>query len=219
MGHKEGGLLTDAIHKQPHCVLLLDELEKAHADIYNLLLQVMDHGWLTDTSGRRTDFRNVVLILTSNAGAERINRASVGFTEQDHGSDAMQEVRRIFAPEFRNRLDAIVQFEPLEMDAIRNVVRKLLGELEARLIERRVELEISEDAVEWLAEHGYDRAMGARPMARLIREQLYTPLSEEMLFGRLEKGGRAEVVIQDGRLGIRIPQTLDGGVRTTATVH
>lgn len=219
VGYKEGGLLTDAINKQPHCVLLLDEIEKAHTDIYNLLLQVMDHGWLTDTSGRRTDFRNVVLIMTSNAGAERISRASIGFTEQDHAADVMQEVQRIFAPEFRNRLDAIVQFAPLEPAAIRDVVRKQLGELEARLLERRIMLEITEGAVEWFAEHGYDRTMGARPMARLIREHLHNPLSEEMLFGRLEKGGRAEITVADGQIGIRIVGALDSPAQTAEPVH
>lgn len=219
VGYKEGGLLTDAINKQPHCVLLLDEIEKAHTDIYNLLLQVMDHGWLTDTSGRRTDFRNVVLIMTSNAGAERVSRASIGFTEQDHAADVMQEVQRTFAPEFRNRLDAIVQFAPLEPAAIRDVVRKQLGELEARLLERRIILEIAEEAIEWFAEHGYDRAMGARPMARLIREHLHNPLSEEMLFGRLEKGGRAKITVADGQIGIRIGGTLDSPAQTVESVH
>ncbi len=220
VGYNEGGLLTDAISRQPHCVLLLDEIEKAHAEIYNLLLQVMDHGRLTDSSGRTTDFRNVVLIMASNAGADRLARASMGFAEQDHGSDAMQVVRSLFLPEFRNRLDAIVQFAPLDHKAVLAVVRKLLVELETRLLERRVVLKVSDAAVEWLAQHGHDRTMGARPMARLIREQLHNPLSEEMLFGKLKKGGTMTVTVNNKQLSLQwAAPALSSRRRTPATVH
>lgn len=189
VGFDQGGLLTDAITKQPHCVLLLDEIEKAHPDVFNLLLQVMDHGTLTDNNGRKADFRNVILIMTTNAGAETMSRASFGFTHQDHSTDGMEAIKKMFTPEFRNRLDSVVQFAPLTLDTIKTVVDKFIMELQTQLDDKRVTLEISDEARGWLAIHGYDVKMGARPMARLIQEKLKKPLAEEILFGRLIEGG------------------------------
>ncbi len=197
IGHEEGGLLTEAINKTPHAVLLLDEIEKAHPDVYNLLLQVMDHGKLTDANGRETDFRNVILIMTTNAGAENISRASIGFTRQDHSLDAGEAIKKTFSPEFRNRLDAVIQFRPLSPETIAHVVDKFLLELEAQLEQRKVILEVDESTRAWLAEHGHDPIMGARPMGRLIQERIKRPLAEELLFGRLEKGGRVLVTIRN----------------------
>ena len=200
VGFDQGGLLTDAILKHPHAVLLLDEVEKAHPDVFNLLLQVMDHGTLTDTNGRQVDFRNVILIMTTNAGAQSVSRRSMGFTEQDHASDGMQELRRIFTPEFRNRLDAIIQFHSLEPRTVTHVVDKFLIELEAQLDEKKVRLLVDDEARAWLAERGYDPLMGARPMARVIQEHLKKPLAEEVLFGALTGGGEVHVVVEDGEL-------------------
>ena len=204
VGYENGGLLTDAVHQQPHSVLLLDEIEKAHQSVYNLLLQIMDHGTLTDTNGRKTDFRNVILIMTSNAGAELLGRASIGFAQQDHSSDVLGAVRNLFTPEFRNRLSAVLQFRSLERETILNVVGKFLVELESRLEEKGVSLEVSNNALNWLAEHGYDPVMGARPMKRLINERLMRPLAESMLFGVLEHGGQAHVLLQKGNLHLRM---------------
>lgn len=189
VGYEQGGLLTDAIHKHPHAVLLLDEIEKAHPDVFNLLLQVMDHGALTDTNGRQTDFRNVILIMTTNAGAQEANRASIGFQTQDHRTDAMSVIKKTFSPEFRNRLDAIIEFLPLSFESIVNVVDKFMIELETQLEAKNVTLEVTEKAKHWLAEHGYDPLMGARPMARLIQDKIKKSVAEELLFGKLEKGG------------------------------
>jgi ATP-dependent Clp protease ATP-binding subunit ClpA len=189
VGFDQGGLLTDAITRQPHCVLLLDEIEKAHPEVFNLLLQVMDHGTLTDNNGRKADFRNVIFIMTTNAGAELMSRPSIGFTHQDHATDGMEAIKKMFTPEFRNRLDAIVQFAPLTLPVIKTVVDKFLMELQTQLDEKRVTLEISEEAREWLAINGYDEKMGARPMARLIQEKLKKPMAEEILFGSLSSGG------------------------------
>ena len=189
VGYDQGGLLTEAVTKSPHCVLLLDEIEKAHSDVFNLLLQVMDHGTLTDNNGRSADFRNVVLVMTTNAGAELTARRTMGFTKQDHSSDGMEALNRFFTPEFRNRLDAIIQFRSLSMDIIKHVVDKFLGELRVQLDEKNVNLEIDEMAMEWFARHGYDESMGARPMSRLIQEKLRRPLAEELLFGSLKSGG------------------------------
>jgi len=193
VGFDQGGLLTEAVNKQPHAVLLLDEIEKAHPDVFNLLLQVMDHGALTDTNGRKTDFRNVIVVMTTNAGAEQVSRASIGFSHQDHTTDAMEVIKRTFSPEFRNRLDAIIQFKALTIDIINNVVDKFIIELEAQLEEKHVTLDVDEQARLWLATHGYDPLMGARPMARLIQENIKKPLAEELLFGQLEKGGNVVV--------------------------
>jgi ATP-dependent Clp protease ATP-binding subunit ClpA len=198
VGYDQGGLLTEAICKNPHAVLLLDEIEKAHPDVFNLLLQVMDHGILTDNNGRKADFRNVILVMTSNAGAQEISRASIGFTEQDHSSDAMEVIRRTFSPELRNRLDAIIQFKALNEPSIGRVVDKFIMELELLLQNKNVTLEVSEIARIWLAEHGYDRKMGARPMARLIQEKIKRPLADELLFGKLANGGHVVVDVAEG---------------------
>ena len=195
VGFDQGGLLTEAITKHPHCVLLLDEIEKAHPDVFNLLLQVMDHGTLTDNNGRKADFRHVVIVMTTNAGAAEMSRASIGFVSQDHATDGMEAIKRLFAPEFRNRLDAVVQFEALDERTIQRVVDKLLVEIEAQLEQKGVALHIDDDARQWIARRGYDPKMGARPMARIIQEHIKRPLAEELLFGRLEKGGHAFVSV------------------------
>lgn len=199
VGFDQGGLLTEAITKQPHCVLLLDEIEKAHPEVFNLLLQVMDHGTLTDNNGRKADFRNVIIIMTTNAGAETAARASIGFTLQDHASDAMEVIKKSFTPEFRNRLDTIIQFGRLSHEVIKSIVDKFLIELQAQLEDKHVTLEVSDAARGWLAEHGYDAQMGARPMARLIQDKIKRPLAEEILFGELaEHGGVVHIDIRDG---------------------
>ncbi len=200
VGYDQGGLLTEEVNKHPYCVLLLDEIEKAHPDVFNLLLQVMDHGTLTDNNGRKADFRSVVLIMTTNAGATEMSRASIGFTPQNHSGDNMQAIKRIFTPEFRNRLDAIVQFNSLSPEVITRVVDKFLFELEGQLEQKGVFLEVEQEAKEWLAKHGYDDTMGARPMARLIRDKISKPLAEELLFGELAGGGVVRIGITDGEL-------------------
>jgi ATP-dependent Clp protease ATP-binding subunit ClpA len=200
VGFDQGGLLTEAITKHPHSVLLLDEIEKAHPDVYNLLLQVMDHGTLTDNNGRKADFRNVIIVMTTNAGAEQMSRTSIGFTRQDHTSDGAEVIRRLFSPEFRNRLDAVVQFKALDPETIGHVVDKFIIELEAQLEDRNVTIEIDEAARKWLAERGYDPMMGARPMARLIQDRVKKALAEELLFGRLERGGHVRVSAREGEL-------------------
>ena len=193
VGFDQGGLLTDAVLKAPHCVLLLDEIEKAHPDVFNLLLQIMDHGTLTDTNGRKVDFRNVILVMTTNAGAQEMNRTSVGFTTQDHQSDGAEIIKRTFTPEFRNRLDAIIQFSPLDAKTILHVVDKFVSQLEAQLESKKVEIHVETSAKQWIAERGYDVKMGARPMQRIIQEHIKKPLAEEILFGRLENGGKIVV--------------------------
>ncbi|MBN8414148.1 ATP-dependent Clp protease ATP-binding subunit ClpA [Halomonas litopenaei] len=201
VGYDQGGLLTEAVTKQPHCVLLLDEIEKAHPEVFNLLLQVMDHGRLTDNNGREADFRHVILIMTSNAGVEIATRRSIGFQTQDHSTDAMEAIRKTFTPEFRNRLDGIIQFSALPKPVVRNVVDKFLVELQAQLDEKRVQLEVDDEARDWLATMGYDPDMGARPMARLIQEKLKKPLAEMILFGDLaEHGGVVHVSLESGEL-------------------
>ncbi|MEK7989955.1 MAG: ATP-dependent Clp protease ATP-binding subunit ClpA [Thiotrichaceae bacterium] len=207
VGFDQGGLLTEAINKTPHSVLLLDEVEKAHPDVFNLLLQVMDHGKLTDTNGRQTDFRNVILVMTTNAGAEDLNRASMGFNPQDHTSDAMGTIKRLFTPEFRNRLDAIVQFDSLPLDIVAHVVDKFVIELEAQLEAKNVTLQVDEEARRWLAIKGYDPKMGARPMARLIQDKVKRALANELLFGHLEKGGHVTIKVKDDDLLI---ESLEG---------
>ena len=205
VGFDQGGLLTEAITKHPHCVLLLDEVEKAHPDVFNLLLQVMDHGTLTDNNGRKADFRHVVIVMTTNAGAADMSRAPMGFVAQDNAPDGMEAVRRLFAPEFRNRLDAIVQFGPLDEPTIQRVVDKLLLEVEAQLEQKGVALHVEDDARGWIAKRGYDPKMGARPMARVIQEHIKRPLAEELLFGRLEKGGHAFVSLGgNGELKVEV---------------
>lgn len=209
VGFDQGGLLTDAVTKQPHCVVLLDEIEKAHPDVFNLLLQVMDHGALTDSNGRTADFRNLVLIMTTNAGAETMSRASIGFTKQDHSSDGMEAIKKAFTPEFRNRLDGIVQFGALSLDVIKTVVDKFLMELQSQLDDKKITLEISSSARDWLAVNGYDEKMGARPMARIIQEKVKKPLAELVLFGVLaERGGDVVIDVVDNELKV-IPQVLE----------
>ncbi|MFT4045405.1 MAG: ATP-dependent Clp protease ATP-binding subunit ClpA [Solimonas sp.] len=195
VGFDQGGLLTEAVIKHPHAVVLLDEIEKAHPDVFNLLLQVMDHGTLTDNNGRKADFRNIILVMTTNAGAEESSRRSVGFSEQNHTTDAMEVMRRMFTPEFRNRLDAIVQFAPLERREILRVVDKFLLQLEEQLAAKNVQLDVDESAKLWIADRGYDAKMGARPMARVIQENVKRPLAEELLFGKLVNGGRVHVLL------------------------
>ena len=200
VGFDQGGLLTEAVIKHPHAVVLLDEIEKAHPDVFNLLLQVMDHGTLTDNNGRAADFRNVILIMTTNAGAEESSRRSIGFSEADHSTDALEVIRKGFSPEFRNRLDAIVPFAALGKREIARVVDKFLLQLEDQLASKGVQLEIDDEARAWLGERGYDVKMGARPMARAIQENLKRPLAEELLFGKLAHGGRVSVIVKDGKL-------------------
>ena len=200
VGFDQGGLLTEAINKTPHCVLLLDEIEKGHPDVFNLLLQVMDHGTLTDNNGRKADFRNVILIMTTNAGAENMSRSSIGFTTQDHSVDGGDAIKRTFTPEFRNRLDSVIQFQPLSPEVIAHVVDKQLTELQSQLDDKKVQLDVSDGVRKWLAEKGYDRLMGARPMARLIQDQLKKPMAEAILFGDLAKGGTLRVSLKDDEL-------------------
>ncbi len=197
VGFDQGGLLTEAVTKNPHAVVLLDEIEKAHPEVFNLLLQVMDHGTLTDNNGRKADFRNVVLVMTTNAGAQEMSRASIGFTRQDHSSDGMSVIQKSFSPEFRNRLDAIIQFAPLDIGSIKRVVDKLIVELEAKLGSNNVTIELDDAARDWIAERGYDEQMGARPMARVIQEHIKRPLADELLFGSLADGGHVRVTVGD----------------------
>ncbi|MGD8524601.1 MAG: AAA family ATPase, partial [Thioalkalispiraceae bacterium] len=200
VGYDQGGLLTEAINKNPHSVLLLDEIEKAHPDVFNLLLQVMDHGTLTDNNGRKADFRNVIIVMTTNAGAEMLSRASIGFAAQDHSSDGMESIKKTFTPEFRNRLDAIVQFKQLTADVIGHVVDKFIFEFETQLADKNVTVSIDDEARTWLAVHGYDAQMGARPMARLIQENIKKPLAEALLFGELANGGHINITVKDDKL-------------------
>jgi len=199
VGFDQGGLLTEAITKHPHCVLLLDEIEKAHPDVFNLLLQVMDHGTLTDNNGRKADFRHVILVMTTNAGALEMARPTIGFTHADNASDGLEAIRRIFTPEFRNRLDAVIQFAALDPPTIERVVDKLIVEVEMQLEQKGVTITLDDAARRWIAKEGYDPKMGARPMARTIQEHIKRPLAEELLFGRLAGGGHVRVsVSQDG---------------------
>ncbi|HEX5787793.1 MAG TPA: ATP-dependent Clp protease ATP-binding subunit ClpA [Woeseiaceae bacterium] len=195
VGFDQGGLLTEAVNKNPHAVVLLDEIEKAHPEVFNILLQVMDHGTLTDNNGRKSDFRNVILVMTTNAGAQEMSRASIGFTEQDHTTDGMSVITKTFSPEFRNRLDAIIEFKPLDALSVARVVDKLIVELEAKLDASNVTLELDDSARQWIAERGYDPKMGARPMARVIQEHIKRPLAEELLFGKLEQGGHVRITL------------------------
>ena len=193
VGFEQGGLLTDAVSKHPYSVVLLDEIEKAHSDIYNILLQVMDHGKLTDHNGRKIDFRNVVLVMTTNAGVQETVRKTIGFKQQDHSHDALAEINRTFSPEFRNRLDGIIWFQHLSRDIILQIVDKFVCDLQVQLDKKQVQLELSPTARQWLADKGYDQAMGARPMGRVVQEQLKKPLANEILFGRLSQGGEVRV--------------------------
>jgi ATP-dependent Clp protease ATP-binding subunit ClpA len=202
VGYDQSGLLTDAVTKTPHCVLLLDELEKAHPDIFNLLLQVMDHGSLTDNNGRKADFRHVILVMTTNCGAQELSRTSMGFKEQDHSSDGLKAIEKKFSPEFRNRLDSVVQFKPLSRDSVYLIVEKILTELQGRL-KGNVFLNVDPHARNWLADHGYDKHMGARPMDRLVKDVLKKPLADELLFGDLStNGGRVSVTVEKNELKV-----------------
>jgi len=207
VGYDEGGLLTEAVNKTPHAIVLLDEIEKAHPDVFNLLLQIMDHGTLTDMNGRKTDFRHTLLIMTSNAGAEIIEKGHIGFLAQDGSADVMRAVSKAFSPEFRNRLDAIIQFKALDHKTILSVVDKFISELEVQLEVHHVILKVDTEARAWLAKNGYDKNMGARPMARLIQEQIKKPLAEELLFGRLSKGGHVTVTTEKENLKFLIEDT------------
>ncbi len=200
VGFEQGGLLTDAVSKHPYSVVLLDEIEKAHSDIYNILLQVMDHGTLTDNNGRKIDFRNVVLVMTTNAGVQETVRKTIGFKQQDHSHDALAEINRTFSPEFRNRLDGIIWFQHLGRDIILQIVDKFVCDLQVQLDKKQVQLELSPAARQWLADKGYDQAMGARPMGRVVQEQLKKPLANEILFGRLSHGGDVRIDLQGDEL-------------------
>ncbi|MGB0900015.1 MAG: AAA family ATPase, partial [Psychrobium sp.] len=207
VGYDQGGLLTDAVRKHPHSVVLLDEIEKAHSDVYNLLLQVMDHGSLTDNNGRKADFRNVIVVMTTNAGVTQTERQSIGFQTQDHSTDAMQEINRVFSPEFRNRLDSIVWFNSLEQSIIEQVVDKFIVEVQAQLDVKAVTLNVDKAARLWLVNKGYDKTMGARPMTRVIQEELKKPMANELLFGKLAHGGTVSVSIKQDALAFDyVPQ-------------
>ena len=197
VGFDQGGLLTEAISKHPHAVLLLDEIEKAHPDVFNLLLQVMDHGTLTDNNGRKADFRHVIIVMTTNAGAADMARTPIGFTLSDNTTDGMEAIKKLFSPEFRNRLDAVIQFGGLDERTIERVVDKLLVEIETQLEGKRVALSLDDAARRWIATKGYDPKMGARPMARLIQDHIKRPLAEELLFGKLVGGGQVRVSVKD----------------------
>ena len=204
VGFDQGGLLTEQVNKHPYAVLLLDEIEKAHPDVFNLLLQVMDHGTLTDNNGRKVDFRNIILVMTTNAGAEEGARASIGFTQQEHAGDSRKVVDKTFSPEFRNRLDAVIQFKPLSNSIIRHVVDKFIFELESLLTEKNVTLLLDEEARKWLANNGCDTKMGARPMARLIQERIKSPLANELLFGKLAQGGHVRISVREDDLWLDV---------------
>ncbi len=204
VGHDQGGQLTDAVDQHKHAVVLLDEIEKAHPDVFNILLQVMDHGTLTDSNGKKVDFRNVVLIMTTNAGAADNNKAGIGFGRGRVNDADEQAITRLFTPEFRNRLDAIVTFKALTPEVIKNVVQKFVMQLEAQLADRNVTVELSEDAADWLAKNGYDELYGARPLARVIQEHIKKPLADEILFGKLVRGGHVKVVLKDGKIAFEI---------------
>ena len=209
VGYDQGGQLTESVTKHPHSVILLDEIEKAHPEVFNILLQVMDHGTLTDNNGRKADFRNVVLIMTTNAGAQDMSRASMGFNTQDHTSDGAEIIKKTFSPEFRNRLDAIIPFNPLDIDVIKTVVDKFLVELQAQLDEKKVQLEVSEQARDWIADKGYDKTMGARPMQRLIQENIKKPLAEEILFGQFSsRGGVVYVEQEEDGLVLKLKESI-----------
>ena len=209
VGYDQGGLLTESVTKHPHSVILFDEMEKAHPEVFNILLQIMDYGTLTDNNGRKADFRNVVLVMTTNAGAHDMSRASMGFNAQDHTSDGVEIIKKTFSPEFRNRLDAMISFNPLSIEVIKTVVDKFLVELQAQLDEKKVQLEVSEKARDWIADKGYDKTMGARPMQRLIQENIKKPLAEEILFGQFSsKGGVVYVDQEEDGLSLKFKELI-----------
>ena len=216
VGYDQGGLLTESVTKHPHSVILLDEIEKAHPEVFNILLQVMDHGSLTDNNGRKADFRNAVVIMTTNAGAQDMSRASMGFQSQDHSSDASEMIKKTFSPEFRNRLDGIIQFNPLPIEVIKTVVDKFLVELQVQLDDQKVQIEVSDKAREWLVENGYDKNMGARPMQRLIQDTIKKELAEQILFGNLSKnGGIAYVDLKKGKIDIKYKENIKKPVKVS----
>jgi ATP-dependent Clp protease ATP-binding subunit ClpA len=204
VGFDQGGLLTDGVDQHPHCVLLLDEIEKAHPDVYNILLQVMDHGKLTDHNGRQVDFRNVILIMTTNAGASELAKTAIGFGRDRREGEDTAAIERTFTPEFRNRLDAVISFAPLPKEVILQVVEKFVLQLEAQLMDRGVSIELTHEAAEWLGDKGYDDKMGARPLGRVIQEHIKKPLAEELLFGKLMKGGLVRVAVKDDKIELQI---------------
>ena len=203
VGYDQGGLLTDGVDQNPHCVLLLDEIEKAHPDLFNVLLQVMDHGSLTDANGRKVDFRNVILIMTTNAGASDMAKAPMGFGRERREGEDTEAINKMFTPEFRNRLDAVVAFNNLPPEVVVRVVEKFILELELQLSDRNVIIEVDRKAMDWLVEQGYDPMMGARPMARIIQENIKKPLADELLFGELQNGGVVQVS-RDKKKGLTI---------------
>ena len=219
VGYDQGGLLTDAVLKHPHSVVLLDEIEKAHPDVFNLLLQVMDNGTLTDNNGRKADFRNVILVMTTNAGVRETERKSIGLVQQDNSTDAMEEIKKVFTPEFRNRLDNIIWFRHLSQEVIHQVVDKFIVELQAQLDAKGVSLEVSDDARDWLADKGYDKAMGARPMARAVQENLKKPLANELLFGSLVDGGSVSVALDKDKNQLTYHFLSAEKRKTEGTVH
>jgi len=202
VGYEQGGLLTDSVNQKPHSIVLLDEIEKAHPDIFNILLQIMDHGVLTDSNGRKIDFRNILLIMTTNAGAEQMSRSSMGFTNQDHTKDSIYELEKIFSPEFRNRLDSVIEFSALDRYSINRVIDKLIIELEQKLEKDQITINLNKKAKSWIAEKGYDNKMGARPLSRIINKYIKKPLANELLFDRLKKGGTVEVSVKKDKVTI-----------------
>ena len=207
VGFDQGGLLTEAVTKKPHCVLLLDEIEKAHSDIYNILLQVMDHGKLTDNNGRQADFRNVIIIMTTNAGQETLQKSTMGFTNSREAGDEMGDIKRMFTPEFRNRLDALISFKTLDREVIARVVEKFLMQLEGQLQEKKVEVIFTETLKQWLGDKGFDPLMGARPMARLIQDTIRSALADELLFGRLAHGGKVTIDVDaSGKVALQFDE-------------
>jgi len=204
VGFDQGGLLTDGVDQKPYCVLLLDEIEKAHPDVYNILLQVMDHGKLTDHNGKSVNFQNVVIIMTTNAGAMEQAKEAIGFTRSGREDEDTSAIERLFSPEFRNRLDATIKFNPLPKSVILQVVDKFILQLEAQLLDRNVSVELTRKAAEWLAEKGYDSKMGARPLSRLIQEEIKKPLADDLLFGKLSKGGMVKVLIKENKIDLKI---------------
>ncbi|MDP1704018.1 MAG: AAA family ATPase, partial [Sulfurimicrobium sp.] len=212
VGFEQGGLMTEQITKHPYCVLLLDEIEKAHPDIFNILLQVMDHGTLTDNNGRKADFRNVIIIMTTNAGAEQLGKGSIGFAQSKAAGDEMAEIKRLFTPEFRNRLDATISFQSLDQEVILRVVDKFLMQLEEQLHEKKVEATFTDALKAYLAKHGFDPLMGARPMARLIQDTIRRALADELLFGRLVNGGHVTVDMDGDAVLLRFDEELEKAI-------
>ncbi|WP_421738425.1 ATP-dependent Clp protease ATP-binding subunit ClpA [Caulobacter sp.] len=219
VGYDQGGQLTDAVDQHPHAVVLLDEIEKAHQDVYNILLQVMDHGVLTDSNGKKVDFRNVVLIMTTNAGASDAQRQSIGFGRDKVVGEEEAALKRLFTPEFRNRLDAVVQFKPLTPDIIRQVVQKFVMQMEAQLADRNVTIELTDDAADWLAKNGFDELYGARPLGRVIQEHIKKPLADDILFGRLVRGGHVKIILKDSKIDFEIESTPEKPAKGSAATE